>query len=784
MLEENTTPAEEPRPRKQHHLLRATVFVLILGLLMAGLNALFQPRWYEWNNYHTHEGFYQQPNDTVEAIFLGASLTVSGFIPTHMYEEQGVCTYNLGTEIQPTMASYYWTKEAYRLHGNTLKVVMLDASQLRKQSTPAEPYYHKAFDRMRLSPVKIEALQDLSQDSDDFLTYLIPSFAYHDRWASLGYADFIKNQPTNSAFYRGYNTTYHMQVRGTDPNAVAPPLTEVVNNDERSPLNAESLTYYERLVTFCREHGLQLVVFATPTSAAWSDAEHNAVEAITGKYQVPFLDFEVNPLLGELGFNPNLDTTDGYHMGHRGAVKLSSWIARYLREQCGCTDVRGDARYAFMDQQVSDWHAKFDPLSSAINQTDPTAYISDFMKSGNYSIFVTVKDDATRKLTSAQRKAFWDLGLVDLSTLGYRDSYVAHIDNGTVVHEATKKDTGVTTPSQMVDVTTIPTMVYDGTTFEADEATLPLTYATTLDDGKRLKLTSGGHNMGNTCSCLLDNGEQSGNERGINVVVYDNDIHSVVASANFDTFKTSTRTLTNYEEDPFKLVADGTSYADLSADMKNMYRYNLRAIHQQRARQVERGEHVPYVAQYLGDYLGNAQLRLLIAVKGDGAQMLSAEDCAALSDMGLTQLAGLGYQGAYCGVINPDGSIQEQSTVDGSALTMAEDGYSVSSAGTDGGDYATIRLASGGYAANHASGESGISVVVYDPTTGAILDETVFTKVMREAKDIPPATPVPTTGTGDLTQTTEQTAAATPVATPAADDAVANDTAYPEELEQ
>lgn len=95
--------------------------MLIFGFLFVGLNFLAQPVWLDWNNYDTVQGFYEEPEDTIEVIFLGTSSVVNSIMPMELYEDYGICAYNLGTEQQPIMASYYWLEEAYRKHSKTFK---------------------------------------------------------------------------------------------------------------------------------------------------------------------------------------------------------------------------------------------------------------------------------------------------------------------------------------------------------------------------------------------------------------------------------------------------------------------------------------------------------------------------------------------------------------------------------------------------------------------------------------------------------------------------------------
>lgn len=88
-------------------IIKVSLFLAFFCVLFLAMNALFQPLWKEWNNYETIEGFYQEPENTVETIFLGPSTVVNGISPMELYQDYGFCTYNLGMEQQPVLASYY-----------------------------------------------------------------------------------------------------------------------------------------------------------------------------------------------------------------------------------------------------------------------------------------------------------------------------------------------------------------------------------------------------------------------------------------------------------------------------------------------------------------------------------------------------------------------------------------------------------------------------------------------------------------------------------------------------
>ncbi len=63
----------------------ALVFILFFLILFFALCCLFQPAWTEWNNYDSFHGFYREPDNTIETIFLGPSLVINGINPMLLY---------------------------------------------------------------------------------------------------------------------------------------------------------------------------------------------------------------------------------------------------------------------------------------------------------------------------------------------------------------------------------------------------------------------------------------------------------------------------------------------------------------------------------------------------------------------------------------------------------------------------------------------------------------------------------------------------------------------------
>lgn len=299
-------------------VIRACIFCGIACLLFGAVNVIVSPVWREWNNYNTMHGFYEEPENTIEAIFLGSSVTAGGIIPMELYEKYGISSYNLGTEQQPMLASYYWLEEAYRLHSDTLDTVVLDAAMLRR--TPIDVFFCKALDAMQFSKVKYHAVKEYTNDFRELISELIPVLSYHDRWKSLADSDFLKVDYDAERYTRGYNYDAGRNISYVGDAALIaqPPYLEDEEVGETT-LDKYSLLYLKRMLQFCAANDIRLVLMKTPIfsdapwARGWTSADHNAVQSIADTYHLDVFDFNFWPYIDEIEYSNATDTFDGYH---------------------------------------------------------------------------------------------------------------------------------------------------------------------------------------------------------------------------------------------------------------------------------------------------------------------------------------------------------------------------------------------------------------------------------------------------------------------------------------
>lgn len=672
-------------------IIKIVVFLFILITLFIGINKFFQPVWTEWNNYYRTYGFYKEPENTIETIFLGTSVVVNGVIPMELYEKYGMCSYNLATESQPMLASYYWLEEAFRLHSETLKTVVLDISSLKLLDLHAEENCHKALDGMRFSYVKYKAVSDYVGDSlENMVTWMVPLFTYHSRWNSLTVNDFKRENPVNGT--RGYNYSEEKYFLRKNGNVTIMNTTLNEEADESNEIQEKSLNYFLKIIQFCQKRNIQLILTKTPIET-WTSGLHNAVEKYAKEYNLNFLDFNFSPLYDEIKYVHAFDSTDGIHLNYFGAVKLTNWLGKYLVENCNVTDVRGIDKYSYMEDQLELYNAQVTQRVALQSATSIQEYLSVALQSDSL-VLISVKDDATAALTTNQREYFASIGLEQLSNLQFRDSYIGIIEENEVVYEETKT----------------ATEIEDGN---------PIVYEGILQNNIKYIVKSGGLWHGNIAYSSVDGKNYAKNGRGINIVVYSKITNAIVDSAFFDTCGFTERECYGVDTMEELLAASNHIEYDKNSVYGQVLKYYKTVKNQNILTKVQKEMVTSNFYAFFEKYFSQKDMIVLISVKDEASAKLTDEDRAKFLEYGLVELSRLGYRDSYLAYID-GGKVLYELRAEGeesvSVLDPKEDIY-IKSGGANAGNISSIKINEIECSYN----SRGINIVIYDKKTCSIV---------------------------------------------------------------
>ena len=480
------------------NVIRSIAFLSILEVSLYFINRVLMPKYIlannTWPTTSTYYQFYDMEEDSVDVLFFGSSICVNAFCPQEIYNEYGITSYNLGSEQQSIILSYYWLKEALRFQSP--KVVVLDTRFLfdSHEETPinmTEGMIRKCMDPMRWSAVKREAVSAICEldEKQSELSYYFTNIRFHTRWESLTEYDFIEEEYTLSEL-KGYGP---IEEYGAD---TYDPYTPSGDTETKQEPQAVMLTYLDKTVELCREEGIALVLLSLPGSPM-SDGINNMLNEYAKSNAVDYYNLCERELYNSIGATLPRENMI-LHGNIWGAIKMSRFMGGLLCNTYGVEAVVDDQYEA-----TRDFYERIKQNCELVHITDMNEYLWAIADK-NYTIFISICEEGTAGLTDSIREILRYLGLgADFDDM-FRSSYCAVISPGAGVYE--------------------------------EAALEQVAFTGTLRDHKSIyTLISGGHYGGSTSSIVIDGEEYAINYYGMNFVIYDSVLGEVVDHVCFET---------------------------------------------------------------------------------------------------------------------------------------------------------------------------------------------------------------------------------------------------------
>ena len=179
---------------------------------------------------------------------------------------------------------------------------------------------------------------------------LLPVFEFHDRWKTITAAD-VTSEPeaTWTDDLKGFYV--NKDVQPADATGHMAPSGEVQQIPE---LNRR---YLEAMVDYCREIGATPVLVSTPSTVCWSTARHTGIAEFAKNAGVDYIDLNVEPT--KVPIDWQADTRDaGDHLNLAGAMKVSSFIGKYLSETYDLPDRRTDEAYRSWNEAFTRYESR------------------------------------------------------------------------------------------------------------------------------------------------------------------------------------------------------------------------------------------------------------------------------------------------------------------------------------------------------------------------------------------------------------------------------------------
>ncbi len=326
-----------------------------IGFFLAGLMIFMgiQEVFGVSNEYSEHaemmiKGYYEEQEDTLDAVFIGNSHIYRYWQSAFAWDEYGIASSALSVSAMPASTVKNIAVEALKTQDP--KVLVLDATAFARKDN-ADKKVYLLLDNMKFSFNYIDMVENYCDSAGvsgmDKLQYYIPIIQFHSRWKELGKADFVRSYPSylNSCYMDKFLTATIKDRKH-------------VATEKRTEIGAKNEEDLRDLLEWCTKQETKVLFVAVPMLRSEEKLGMiNRVEDIVKEYGVDFIDYNEVELYESFDFQVTQDFQDTNHTNINGSYKFTKVVGKYLKEQYGLRDRRGETAYASWDGKAKEYEA-------------------------------------------------------------------------------------------------------------------------------------------------------------------------------------------------------------------------------------------------------------------------------------------------------------------------------------------------------------------------------------------------------------------------------------------
>ena len=274
----------------------------------------------------TWESYLQEPENSIDVLFFGSSLTYCNIVPAVIYEETGVTTYLMAGSEQTLPLSYSYIREACRTQSP--KLVALEITGM------FYPRYCN-FTKVNVTymPWSANRVQAIFTGAEPELRagLLFPILDYHSRWREISRQEIADRFHPQTDPLAGY----------TFLDSISPQSQVTVRDYSAETENyARNLEYLSRIAEFCEDKGMELMLFITPTKGRIPEDALETLRTDAAALGLEIRDF--NEDMDTLAIDDNSDWFDFLHFNYRGAEKFSRVLSDHLISEYTLTSTQNE----------------------------------------------------------------------------------------------------------------------------------------------------------------------------------------------------------------------------------------------------------------------------------------------------------------------------------------------------------------------------------------------------------------------------------------------------------
>ncbi len=192
-------------------LVKGIIFVLIFCFIW---NQVFKVLWIQKNS---TSYFYDEPKNSLDVVYIGASHAYVHFNPTLAYHQFGFKTGFLASGEQPGILIENLLKEAQKYQNP--KVFIIDVTQYSVDFAYKEGPVRNSIDALRFSKNRLNAINNIlkyndiekadvnSKSGNKKINYIFSFLTHHNSWKYLAEINFVGDKRLYKSYYFSKGTT-------------------------------------------------------------------------------------------------------------------------------------------------------------------------------------------------------------------------------------------------------------------------------------------------------------------------------------------------------------------------------------------------------------------------------------------------------------------------------------------------------------------------------------------------------------------------------------------------
>lgn len=307
------------------HSIAMILFIGAFSLLFAWASEVLEHKSLTepWNMTLKVEGFYNEPEDSMDLMFFGSSHMYCSIDPVMLQEETGQTSYVFATQQQPLWITYYYMKEALKYqHPEKIFLEVHMASYEEEYADEGTNY--SAIDPIPFSKNKLDMIYSAVPHGKRH-EYIFNIIKYHSRWEELTDQDWDLSYKKERDPHRGY-VRLTEATEDEDWDRIPVDVTGVT--DEEEPIE-KNIEYLNKIIALAEDEGIPLLMFKSPSNATPEEKKfYNYVGNLCAEKNIPFTDF--NTHTEAIGLDILTDYYDRRHLNTQGVAKFLPYFCRHF----------------------------------------------------------------------------------------------------------------------------------------------------------------------------------------------------------------------------------------------------------------------------------------------------------------------------------------------------------------------------------------------------------------------------------------------------------------------